>query len=100
MFNLFQILKTSLIDLSKNKVRTCLTSLGILIGVLAVVLLVAFGQGLKNYIVQQLEDLGSNVLYVYPGDPLGGTSQAGGGMLGTIKFDFNDYRSLQKISLA
>ena len=100
MFNLKQILKTAIIDLSKNTIRTILTSLGILIGVLAVVLLVAFGQGLKNYILQQLEDLGSNVVYVYPGDPLEGTGQAGGGMLGTIKFDDRDFRSLETAPLA
>lgn len=43
------IVKSALKDLFKNKMRTFLTSLGILIGVASVVLLLAFGMGLKTY---------------------------------------------------
>jgi putative ABC transport system permease protein len=44
------LLKSSLGDFKRNKIRTVLTSLGILIGVMSVVLLIALGLGLKNYI--------------------------------------------------
>jgi len=50
MKNLFFLVSSSFDDFKRNKVRTFLTSLGIMIGVLSVVLLIAFGQGLKNYI--------------------------------------------------
>ncbi len=100
MFNFILLIKTSTTDLLKNKIRTGLTSLGILIGVMSVVLLLAFGQGLKNFVTQQLENLGANVLFVYPGDILNSTSQAGGGMLGTVKFDQKDLKNLQKLNLA
>ena len=44
------LIKSAIVDFSRNKGRTFLTSLGILIGVMAVVLLTAFGLGLKKYI--------------------------------------------------
>ncbi len=53
--------------LRTNKLRSALTSLGIIIGVAAVVLLISLGTGLKNYIAGEFEKLGSNVLFVIPG---------------------------------
>lgn len=100
MNNFLLRLKSPVIDLARNKVRTVLTSLGILIGVFAVIIVLAFGQGLKNYIVGEFENIGANAIFVFPGDPLGGTSQAGGGLLGTIKFDDKDLNKLEKIELA
>ncbi len=69
------ILKSALIDFGKNKGRTILTSLGILIGVLSVVLLISFGLGLKEYIKQQFNSLGTNLVYLLPGSVL---SRGGG----------------------
>lgn len=88
------ILKSAILDFSRNKVRTFLTALGILIGVASVVLLIAFGLGLKAYIKGQFESLGSNLVYVFPG--------AGGfgfrpGMFGGIRFDDKDRTNLAKI---
>lgn len=65
------IFKSAIIDFGKNKGRTFLTSLGILIGVMSVVLLMAAGAGLKIYIQQQFESLGSNLLYIMPGNIFG-----------------------------
>ncbi len=62
-----ELIKTSLRSISKNKGRTVLTSLGIIIGVTSVILLTSIGNGLKNYIAQQFESLGSNLVYVLPG---------------------------------
>lgn len=91
--------KMAIDDLLKNKIRTLLTSLGILIGVLAVVLLIAFGQGLKNYVNKQFEDLGTNVIYVYPGNILAGGANPGGGTLGGAQFDDRDLASLRRLEL-
>lgn len=54
-----------------NKVRSFLTMLGVIIGVGSVVALTGIGTGLQQYVTQQFADLGSNTLYVVPGDPFG-----------------------------
>ncbi len=90
------ILKSALFDFSRNKGRTFLTSLGILIGVLSVVLLVALGLGLKRYIQQQFESLGTNLIYVMPGDLSGGFAAASG--IGGIKFTLKDSQNLARVS--
>jgi len=85
----FQI-KTALKNFGRNKVRTVLTSLGILIGVLSVVILIALGVGLKNYIQGQFESLGSNLLFVLPGNVLDENGQfqgGGGGRVSGVTFD-------------
>jgi putative ABC transport system permease protein len=92
------ILKSALEDFRRNKVRTFLTSLGILIGVASVVLLIAFGLGLKKYIKGQFESLGTNLVVIFPGKILqGGGFRSGGGALGGAKFDEKDVSRLKKI---
>lgn len=94
------LIKSSFEDLRRNKVRTFLTSLGILIGVLSVVLLIAFGVGLKNYIQKQFESLGANLVYVLPGKVI---SESGSfqdpGALGA-RFTEKDVLKLKKIKEA
>jgi putative ABC transport system permease protein len=51
-----------------NRLRSALTTLGVVIGVLSVVLLVAIGQGARQEITGAIEGLGSNLLFVLPGD--------------------------------
>lgn len=51
-----------------NRLRSVLTMLGVLIGVMSVVLLVAIGQGARSEITGAIEGLGSNLLFVLPGD--------------------------------
>lgn len=62
----------------RNKVRSFLTMLGIIIGVGSVVLLTSIGNGLQAYVSEQFEALGSNTVYVVPGQPFG----EGGGFSG------------------
>jgi putative ABC transport system permease protein len=52
-----------------NKRRSFLTMLGVIIGVGSVVLLTSLGTGLQSYVKDQFASLGSNVLYVVPGNP-------------------------------
>jgi len=68
-------------EIKRNKTRSFLTMLGIIIGVFAVITLISVGTGLKAYINKQFETLGSNVLYVLPGQVGGedGGFGAGGG---------------------
>jgi putative ABC transport system permease protein len=88
------LISSSLIDLRRNKVRTFLTSLGILIGVLSVVLMMAFGFGLKDYINKEFETLGKNLIMVLPGS---GFSGGGQGMMGGIMFDEKDLSKIKRI---
>lgn len=99
MINYFlTALKYAFFDFSRNKGRTFLTSLGILIGVLSVVLLMSFGLGLKEYIKGQFESLGTNLLRVVPGKVLqGGGFRAGAGSFGGIRFDERDIQKLKRV---
>ncbi|PIV01763.1 ABC transporter permease [Candidatus Shapirobacteria bacterium CG03_land_8_20_14_0_80_40_19] len=94
-----ELLKTSLRSILKNKGRTALTSLGIIIGVTSVILLTSIGNGLKNYIAQQFESLGSNLIYVLPGkvfNESGGFGMnAAQGLLST-SFSQKDIQNLKK----
>lgn len=63
----------------KNTMRTALTMLGIIIGVGAVIVMVAVGQGAQQRIRQQIENLGTNMLVITPGATAqGGVSQGAG----------------------
>lgn len=65
--------------LGSNKVRTALSMLGILIGVAAVVAMLALGRGAQAAIEQQLASLGSNLLVLRPGSVrVGGVAQQTG----------------------
>lgn len=88
------LLKTAVEDFSHNKGRTFLTSLGILIGVLSVVLVIAFGLGLRKYVENQFESLGANLIFVMPGNK--NTILRGGGMMGGIKFDEKDVKNVKR----
>jgi len=68
-------LLSALLQLSANKLRTSLTMLGIIIGVGAVIALMAAGQGAQQGVTSQVAGLGSNLVFVQPGE----TEQGGGG---------------------
>jgi len=58
---------SALSALAANKVRSALTMLGVIIGVLAVTLLVSVGDGARAYIDESLSSIGTNLLSVHPG---------------------------------
>ena len=93
------IVKTAINDLFKNKIRSFLTTLGIVIGVASVVLLLAFGLGLKQYITEQFNNLGTNLLFVFPGQVF---NRSGGfsAVRSSLSFDEKDLRSLKKVKRA
>ena len=75
-------LRQGLKTLAGNKVRTGLSMLGILIGVAAVVAMLALGQGAKKDIEARLASLGSNLLMLRPGAPrVGGVAMESGSVL-------------------
>ena len=66
--SLRESLRVAMQALRANRLRSALTTLGVLIGVMSVVLLVAIGQGARSEITGAIEGLGSNLLFVLPGD--------------------------------
>ena len=62
-----EAVRVALEALRVNRLRSALTMLGVVIGVGAVVVLVAIGTGAKNEVESQVEGLGSNLLIVVPG---------------------------------
>jgi putative ABC transport system permease protein len=70
------LLKLAWQSILKNKMRTLLTMLGIVIGVGAVIVMVAVGQGAQSQIEKQIRSLGTNLLIIVPGGTqTGGVSQ-------------------------
>ena len=80
----------------KNKMRSLLTMLGIIIGVGAVILLVAIGQGAQSRIQQRIENLGTNMLVISPGSSSQGGVSRGMGSFNRLKVD--DVEKLQRES--
>ncbi len=62
-----EALRVALDALRANRLRSMLTMLGVIIGVAAVVVLVAIGSGAKQEVESQVEGLGSNIIFVFPG---------------------------------
>lgn len=67
------VLEIALISLSRNKMRSFLTMLGIIIGVGAVIAMMAVGNGAQQSIKDQIATLGTNIILIYPGS----TNQSG-----------------------
>ena len=78
--NVYEALRLAWSGLLSNRLRSGLTMLGILIGVGAVILLVAFGNGASVQVQSQVQSLGSNIVYIYPtaARGAGGVSQGFG----------------------
>ena len=64
---LLGILRMAARSLNRNKMRSFLTMLGIMIGVAAVIAMLAIGQGAKDMINSQIASLGTNLLLIFPG---------------------------------
>lgn len=67
MFNIIPLIRTSLKDLTANKLRSFLTMLGIIIGIASVVLVMAIGEGAQQLIVSQVTTIGTDLVGVLPG---------------------------------
>jgi putative ABC transport system permease protein len=70
MINLFEPFKIAFNSLLSNRIRSLLTTLGVIIGVAAVITLVSMGEGAKSYIMTQIGSwgVGSNSITVAPGE--------------------------------
>ena len=85
-------IKAALRSLSKNKMRTFLTMLGIIIGVASVIAMLAIGQGSKESIQAQISSLGTNLLTVFPSASMtAGVRQEAGT---SIRMTIDDYKAV------
>lgn len=90
--NVINLFKIALRALNGNKFRCFLTMLGVIIGVAAVITMLAIGQGSKKSIQDQISTMGSNMLNVRPGTgQFGGVRQSASSMQ-TLKLE--DYEAL------
>ena len=67
MMNLMRTIRVSLRALSRNKMRSFLTALGIIIGVGAVIAMVSIGQGAKKAVEERFNSMGTNLLFIHSG---------------------------------
>ena len=81
------VLRVAFQSLSKNRMRSLLTCLGIIIGVSAVIVMVAIGEGSQADIEARIGALGANMIMIFPGaSRMGGVSQ-GAGTLNRLTLD-------------
>ena len=93
---LFNLIRIALRALQRNKLRAFLTMLGIIIGVAAVIAMVAIGQGSKQSIQDQLSSMGSNMLTIRPNSnqTVGGGARLDATGLQSLTLD--DIKAIQK----
>jgi putative ABC transport system permease protein len=88
-----QTFRVALRALGRNKLRSFLTTLGMVIGVSAVIAMVAIGDGAKARVEESFAAMGSNMLIILPGTTTTGGAQGGFGSMPTITWD--DLRAIQ-----
>ena len=92
--NIEELLTLSLKAIWGNKLRSFLTTLGITIGVFAIIVLVSIGSGLQSYITNQISSLGSNVIFITPG------GSGGLGALLSNKLSLQDWKNVQRKTIS
>ena len=79
-----ELLRVGFQALSRNRMRSALTVLGIVIGVAAVIATLAIGQGARAAVQAQIRALGANTLTVLPGTVTAGGARSGMGSITTL----------------
>ncbi|MFZ5979385.1 MAG: ABC transporter permease [Candidatus Zixiibacteriota bacterium] len=86
--NLFKVAYKSVL---KNRMRSALTSLGIIIGVGAVIIMVAIGEGSQRRILNQINSLGADMIMVFPAHSRMGGISRGSGSQNRMTLEDADY---------
>jgi putative ABC transport system permease protein len=89
-----RLLRAAFSSIARNRMRSLLTSLGIIIGVSAVIIMVAFAEGTSAKIKGQIDALGTNLLMVSPGSASSGGARMGAGSFN--RFTFEDVEKIQR----
>ena len=96
----FTLIKVAGKSIIKNKMRTLLTMLGIIIGVGAVIVMVAIGEGAQSQIEQQIQNLGTNMIVITPGSSRQGGVSRGAGTFNRLTVKDADKLRNEGITLA
>jgi putative ABC transport system permease protein len=91
---LWEMLQVAWDSLMANKLRSVLTTLGVLIGVAAVITMLAIGQGAREQQLQLIQQMGANVVLVFPGQFRRGAVGFGMGSVQTLTM--RDIEALSK----
>jgi putative ABC transport system permease protein len=83
-------LRIALRALRRNKVRSLLTALGIIVGIAAVIAVIAVGEGATVMVRQQVSSMGNNLLVIFPGSMRAGGYHRGAGTSQTLTTDDAD----------
>src|SRR5689334_18094901 len=81
--------------LARNKMRTMLTMLGMIIGVAAVITMVALGSGAQAAIEDQIRGAGTNMITLFPGPATMGGGRQGGGT--SNRLTVNDVKAIRAL---
>src|SRR5437773_11510840 len=85
--DLLAIIRIAMRALARNKLRSALTMLGIIVGVGAVIAMVSVGQGAQQQAQQQIAAMGSNILFVGSGRVTRGGMRMGSGVTKTLIYE-------------
>jgi putative ABC transport system permease protein len=91
--NPLQVLRVAIRALFRNKLRSFLTTLGVIIGVSAVIAMVAIGEGAKARVADAFASMGSNILIVLSGSTTSGGARGGFGSMPTLTWE--DLKAIQ-----
>jgi len=94
--NFLSIIKIAFRALARNKSRSALTMLGIIIGVAAVIAMVSIGQGAQASVQAQIESIGTNLLFVSAGAQNVGGVRSGTGDSGTNTLTVEDLDAIKR----
>ena len=90
--NFINLIKIALRAIANNKFRSFLSMLGIIIGVAAVIIMMAIGQGSKESVRQEISKQGTNVINIRPGANMRGGVRLDPSAMQTLKMD--DYEAI------
>ncbi len=85
--NLTESIRIAMRSISSNKMRSILTMLGIIIGVMAVIAMLSIGRGAQAAITNQINSIGTNLLYVRPGATQQGGVRSAEGSAATLTME-------------
>lgn len=91
--NYTNLLKIALRAIAANKMRSFLTALGIIIGIAAVITMLAVGQGTKQSIQANIAEMGSNMIMISPGADMRGGVRQDASSMETLKMA--DYQAIK-----
>lgn len=89
-----KLVKVAFQSILKNRMRSLLTTLGMIIGVASVISLLALGKGSQEDIKKQVASLGTNMIIIHPSSTFSGGVRGGSGSLATLTMD--DVESLRE----